>query len=53
MYGYPDKWLLFLLLLHAMCLYWFYNDTSEENNTLNGHCNELWIMNRGSSYKIK
>ena len=30
-------------MLNAMYLYWFHNDTSEKNNSLNGHSNEPWI----------
>ena len=28
------------IMLNAICLYWFHNDTSEENDTLNDHSNE-------------
>ena len=30
-------------MLNAIYLYWFHNDTSVENNSLNGYSNELWI----------
>ena len=30
-------------MLNAIYLYWFYNDPSAENNSLNGHSNEHWI----------
>ena len=30
-------------MLNAIYLYWFYNDTLEENNSLNGHSNEPWL----------
>ena len=30
-------------MLNAIYLYWFHNDTSEENNSLNGHSKEPWI----------
>ena len=30
-------------MLNAIYLCWFHNDTSEENNSLNGHSNEPWI----------
>ena len=32
-------------LLNIMYLYWFHNDTSNKNNSLNGHSNEPWIIN--------
>ena len=28
-------------ILNAIYLYWFYNDTSEKNNSLNGYSNEI------------
>ena len=31
------------IMLNAIYLYWFHNDTSGENNALNGHSNQLWI----------
>ena len=30
------------ILHEKMYLYWFHNDTSEENSSLNGHSNETW-----------
>ena len=30
-------------MLNAIYLYWFHNDVSEENNSLNGHSSEPWI----------
>ena len=36
--------------LNAIYLHWFHNDTSEENNTLNGHSNEAWIMDSGKIF---
>ena len=30
-------------MLNAIYFYWFHNDTSEKNNSLNGHSNEPWI----------
>ena len=30
-------------MLNEIYLYWFHNDVSEENNSLNGHSNEPWI----------
>ena len=32
-------------LLNIMYLYWFHNDISNKNNSLNGHSNEPWIIN--------
>ena len=29
-------------MLNAIYLYWFHNDTWEENNSLNGHSNKPW-----------
>ena len=29
--------------LNAIYLYWFHDDRTEGNNTLNSHSNELWI----------
>ena len=28
-------------MLNAIYLYWFYNDTSKKNNSLNGHASKL------------
>ena len=28
-------------ILNAIYLYWFYNDTSDKNNSLNGYSNEI------------
>ena len=30
-------------MLNAIYLYWFHNDTTEENTSLNVHFNEPWI----------
>ena len=30
-------------MLNVISLYWLLDDTSDENNTLNGHSNERWI----------
>ena len=30
-------------MLNAIYLLWFHDDTLVENNSLNGHCSELWI----------
>ena len=38
-------------MLNAVYLYWFHNETSEENKSLNGHSVEP-EMNRGLSYLL-
>ena len=30
-------------MLNTIYLYWFHNDASEKNNSLNGYFNEPWI----------
>ena len=37
-------------MLNAIYLYWLHNDTSEVNNSLNGHFNEPWIINHQNKY---
>ena len=32
-----------LIFYGTLHLYWFHNDTSAENNSLNGQSNEPWI----------
>ena len=32
------------IMLNAIYLYWFHNDTSEEHNSLNGHSNKPLII---------
>ena len=33
-------------MLNAVYLHWYHNDTSAENNSLNGHSNEPWINDK-------